>query len=128
MMEVEKMKSHQKGSLKLKCFSPLKIYTFPFIWGDSWSFFLYTPSLEDLEFWWYLRRKSLLQKPIFKWHDIEWHGHDYGYTDDEHIFQNKVMQANTTKLWLWRCESCGYIDGGRIFRSGGMHTNISMWG
>jgi hypothetical protein len=35
MMEVEKMESHQKGSLKLKYFSPLKILTFPFIWGDS---------------------------------------------------------------------------------------------
>jgi hypothetical protein len=31
MMEGEKMESHQKGSLKLKCFSPLKILTSPFI-------------------------------------------------------------------------------------------------
>jgi hypothetical protein len=27
---------------------------------------------------WGLRRKSLLQKPLFRWHDMEWHGHDYG--------------------------------------------------
>jgi hypothetical protein len=32
--------------------------------------FFYAPSLEDLGFWWYLRRKSLLQKPLFKWHDM----------------------------------------------------------
>jgi hypothetical protein len=39
-MEGEKMESHQKGFFfKLKCFSPLKILTSPFIWWDSWSFF-----------------------------------------------------------------------------------------
>jgi hypothetical protein len=27
----DKMESHQKGFLQLKCFSPLKILTFPFI-------------------------------------------------------------------------------------------------
>jgi hypothetical protein len=31
MIEGDKMESHQKGSLKLKCFSPLKILTSPFI-------------------------------------------------------------------------------------------------
>jgi hypothetical protein len=31
MMEGEKMESHQQGFLKLKCFSPLKILTSPFI-------------------------------------------------------------------------------------------------
>jgi hypothetical protein len=40
MMEGEKMESHQKVFLKLKCFSPIKILTSPFIWRDSWSFFL----------------------------------------------------------------------------------------
>jgi hypothetical protein len=34
----EKMESHAKVFLKLKCFSPLKILTSPFIWRDSWSF------------------------------------------------------------------------------------------
>jgi hypothetical protein len=33
------MESHQKGSLKLKCFSRIKILTSPFILGDSLSFF-----------------------------------------------------------------------------------------
>jgi hypothetical protein len=37
MMEGEKMKSHQKEFLKLKCFFPLKILTSLFIWRDSWS-------------------------------------------------------------------------------------------
>jgi hypothetical protein len=31
MIEGEKMEAHQKGSLKLKCFSHLKILTSPFI-------------------------------------------------------------------------------------------------
>jgi hypothetical protein len=39
MMEGEKMESHQKEFLKLKCFSPLKILTSPFIWRDTLSFF-----------------------------------------------------------------------------------------
>jgi hypothetical protein len=38
MMETEKIESHQKEFLKLKCFPPLKILTSPFIWIDSWSF------------------------------------------------------------------------------------------
>jgi hypothetical protein len=48
------MESHQKRLLKLKCFSPLKILTSPFIRRDSWSFsfslfvfFFHAPSLED---------------------------------------------------------------------------------
>jgi hypothetical protein len=39
-----------------------------------------------------LRRKSLLQKPLFKWHD-----HDYGYTGGGCIFWNGVMHANIAK-------------------------------
>jgi hypothetical protein len=39
MMQGEKMESHKKEFLKLKCFSPLKILTSPSIWRDSWSFF-----------------------------------------------------------------------------------------
>jgi hypothetical protein len=51
------MESHQKGSLKLKCFSPLKILTsllFEETLGAFFSFsffffsFFYAPSLEDL--------------------------------------------------------------------------------
>jgi hypothetical protein len=33
-----KMESLQNEFLKLKCFSPLKILTSPFIWRDYWSF------------------------------------------------------------------------------------------
>jgi hypothetical protein len=61
--------------------------------------FFYAPSLEDLGvFWWYLRRKSLLQKTLFEWHDM--HGHDYGYTSGGCIFWNGVMHANIAKSWL----------------------------
>jgi hypothetical protein len=79
-------------------------------------------------FWWYLWRKSLLQKLLFKWLDMEWHGHDFGYYSGGCIFWNGVTHANIAKPWLWRCGSCGYIGGGRIFRSEGMHANIYGWG
>jgi hypothetical protein len=103
----------------------------------SWSVFLLSKYrlpfylrrlLRTWGFWWYWSRKSLLQKPLFKWHDMEWHGHVYGYTGGGHIFWNGVMHANIAKPWLWRCEGWGHIGSGRIFRSGGMHTNISGWG
>jgi hypothetical protein len=70
MMEGEKMESHQKGFLMLKCFSPINILTFPlfeetlgaflilflscflffFLSFVSFfdTFFLFAPSLEDL--------------------------------------------------------------------------------
>jgi hypothetical protein len=57
-------------------------------------------------FWWYFRRKSLLQKLIFKW---------LQYTGGGCIFQNGVLHGNMVKPWLWRWESCGYIGDGRIF-------------
>jgi hypothetical protein len=82
---------------------------------SSFSLFSMLRLLRTLGFWWYLRRKSLLQKPLFKWHGIEWHGHDYGYTSGGRIFRNWVMHANIVKPWLWRCGSCGYIGGGRMF-------------
>jgi hypothetical protein len=70
-------------------------------------------------FWFYLRRKLLLQKLLFKW---------LQYTGGRRIFWNGVMHANMAKPWLWRWRSCGYIDGRRIFQSGVMHTNIFGWG
>jgi hypothetical protein len=42
-------------------------------------------------------KKSLLQKPLFKWHDMEWLGHDYGYTGGGRIFWNGVMHASIAK-------------------------------
>jgi hypothetical protein len=97
-----------------------KYWLLPFIWRDSWSFFFFMLISWGLGgFWWYLRRKLLLQKLLFKW---------LQYTSGGHIFWNGVMHANMAKPWLWRWESCGYIGGGHIFQSGGMHTNISGWG
>jgi hypothetical protein len=67
------------------------------------SLFLYVLHLLRTQgFWWYLRRKSLLQKLLFKWHDIEWHGQDYGYTGGGRIFRNGVIHGNMAKPWLWR--------------------------
>jgi hypothetical protein len=102
MMEGMKMESQQKGSLKLKWFSPLKILASPFIWGDSWSFFpsfflfsfflfFYASSLEDLGVLMIFEEKITSLKTIFKWHGMEWygmewHGHDYGYTGGGRIF------------------------------------------
>jgi hypothetical protein len=104
---------------------------FPFIWRDSWGFsfssslftffsFSLLYLLRTWGFWWYLRRKSLHQKLLFKW---------LQYTGGGRIFWNGVMHANMAKPWLLGWGSCGYIGGGRILRSGViMHTNIFGWG
>jgi hypothetical protein len=52
MMEGEKMISHQKGFLKLKCLSPVKMLTSP-LFEEAFKAFLFlplvfAPSLEDL--------------------------------------------------------------------------------
>jgi hypothetical protein len=102
VMEGEKMKSHRKG------------------FEETLGAFLSLPLFSSLErFWWYLRRKSLLQKLLFKW---------LQYTGGGRIFWNGVMHANMAKPWLWRWGSGGYMGGGRIFWSGVMHTNIFGWG
>jgi hypothetical protein len=44
-----------------------------------------------------LRRKSHLQKLLFKWLDMEWHGHDYGYTIGGRTFWNGVMHTSMAK-------------------------------
>jgi hypothetical protein len=48
-MEGEKMGSHQKRFLELKCLSPLKMLTFP-LFEETFgaSHFFFAPSLEDL--------------------------------------------------------------------------------
>jgi hypothetical protein len=70
-------------------------------------------------FWWYLRRKSLLQ------------------TFFSIGFNILAVDAYSgmelcTPIWLNQDYgdggSFGYIGGGLIFRSRGMHTNISGWG
>jgi hypothetical protein len=50
MIEGEKMGSHRKGFLKLKCLSPLKMLTFPLFeetLGAFLSLLFFSPSLED---------------------------------------------------------------------------------
>jgi hypothetical protein len=58
---------------------------------------------------------------FFKWNGMEWLSVNIR---GRRIFRNGVMHANMAKPWSWRWASCGYIDGGRIFQSGGMHTDI----
>jgi hypothetical protein len=115
-----------KRIFELKCFSPLKILTSPLfeetlraILSFFSLFFFLLHLLRTQGFWWYLRRKSLLQKLIFKW---------LQYTGGGCLFRNRVMHANMAKLRLWRWWSCGYIGGGRIFQSRVMHANIFGWG
>jgi hypothetical protein len=111
------MESHQKGILMLKCFSPLKILTSPLFEEtlavfSPFSFFFffllfsiiflslffYAPSLEDLGVLIIFEEKDHFFKNfLFKWLDMEWHGHDCGYTGGGRIFQNGVMHANIAK-------------------------------
>jgi hypothetical protein len=91
-MEGEKMESHQKGFLKLKCFTPLKILTSLFIWRDSWSFlfpssFFHAQSLEDSGGLMIFENKITSSKSSFqmasiywRWmHILEWsYAHQYG--------------------------------------------------
>jgi hypothetical protein len=54
MMERERMGSHRKGFLKLKCLSPLEMLTSPLFEETLGAFlslplYFFSPSLEDLE-------------------------------------------------------------------------------
>jgi hypothetical protein len=90
----EKMGSHRKRFLNLKCISPLKMLTSP-LFEETLGAFLSLPLfslfllcvLRTWGFWWHLRRKSLLQKLLFKW---------LQYTSGGCIFRNGVMHAT----WL----------------------------
>jgi hypothetical protein len=86
------MESHQKGFLKLKCFSPLRILT-SLLFEETlrvflFSSFFHAPSLEDSGILMIFEEKSLLQKLIFKW---------IRYTGGGHIFWNGVMHTNLAK-------------------------------
>jgi hypothetical protein len=96
----------------LKCFSPLRILTSPLfeetlgafiflplfsVFQYFFSLFFYGPSLEDIGVSSYVRRKITSSKTLFKWLDMECHGHDCGYIGGGHIFHNGVMHANIAK-------------------------------
>jgi hypothetical protein len=108
------MESHQKGILKLKCFSPLRKLTSPlfeetlgaFSFFLSFSFFLfqyifsffYAPFVEDLGVLMIFEEKNHFFKNfLFKCLDMEWHGYVCRYTSGGHIFRNGVMHANIAK-------------------------------
>jgi hypothetical protein len=109
--------NHIKRFLKLKCFSPLRILTSSLFFETlgaflflflSFSFFslfqyflslfFYAPSLEELGVLMIFEKKDHFFKNfLFKWLDMEWHGHDCGYTGGGRIFRNGVMHANIAK-------------------------------
>jgi hypothetical protein len=125
MMKGEK--NHIKRRfLKLRCFSPLRILTSPlfeetlgaffsssffpffsfffflfflsFFFQYFLSLFFYAPSLEDLGFLMIFEEKNHFFKNfLFKWLDMEWHGHDCGCTSGGHIFWNRVLHTNIAK-------------------------------
>jgi hypothetical protein len=62
MMEVEKMGSHRKGFLKLKCLSPLKMLTSPLFQETFGAFF---SSVDDLGFLMMFKEKINSSKHFF---------------------------------------------------------------
>jgi hypothetical protein len=150
MMEGEKMESHQKENLKLKCFSPLKILTLPFIWRDYWSFpfsffFSISRGLGGFDYIWgenhffknfFSYGFNILVVDTYSGMELctpTWLNHDYG---DKGVVDILVVDAYfrmelCTLTWLkynYGDGGCGYIGGGRIFQSGVMHANIFGWG
>jgi hypothetical protein len=60
--------------------------------------FFYAPSLEDLGVLMIFEEKDhFFKNVLFKWLDMELHGHDCGYTSGGRIFWNVVMHANIVK-------------------------------
>ncbi len=120
-MEGEKMKSHQKGFLKLKYFFPLKILTSPFIWRDSWCFSFFLLSFFICSVSWGLGG-----------FDDIWGENRFFKNFFSNGFNILVVDAYSgmelcTPTWL----NHDYGDGGVVdisvvdaFWSGGMHANI----
>jgi hypothetical protein len=76
-MEGEKMGSHRKGFLKLKCLSPLKMLTFPLFEETLGAFlslplFFFAPSLEYLGFLMIFEEKITSSKTSFQMASIYW--------------------------------------------------------
>jgi hypothetical protein len=101
MIEEEKMGSHQKAFLKLKCLSPFKMLISP-LFEETFGAFLFLPP-----FFLPLFSNGFNILAVESYFRLElcaptWLNHDYGDGGG----------------------GCGYIDGGHIFRSGCMHANI----
>jgi hypothetical protein len=76
----------------------LKLFSFFFLFLlFSFFFFFSMLNLLRTEVLMIFEEKLLLEKPLFKWHDMEWHCHDYVYTGGGCIFWNRVMHANIAK-------------------------------
>jgi hypothetical protein len=76
MMEGEKMGSHRKGFLKLKCLSPLKMLTSPLFEETLGAFvslpLFFAPSLEDLGVLMIFEEKITSSKTSFQMASIYW--------------------------------------------------------
>jgi hypothetical protein len=76
MMEGEKMGSHQKGFLKLKCLSPLKMLTSSSFEETLGAFLslppFFAPSLEDLGVLMIFEEKITSSKTSFQMASIYW--------------------------------------------------------
>jgi hypothetical protein len=69
-----------------------------FLFLSFFNTFFYAPSLEDLGVLMIFEEKNhFFKNTLFKWLDMEWHGHDCGYTGTGRIFRNGVMHANIAK-------------------------------
>jgi hypothetical protein len=60
------MGSHQKGFLKMKCLSPLKLLTSP-LFEETFGALFFAPSLEDLGVSMIFEEKITSSKTFFKW-------------------------------------------------------------
>jgi hypothetical protein len=75
MMEGEKIESHQNGFLKMKCFFPLKILTFPLFEETLGAFifpFFHAPSLENSGVLMIFEEKIISSKTSFQMASIYW--------------------------------------------------------
>jgi hypothetical protein len=107
-----------KRIFEIEVFFSSKNIDFPFYLKRLLEPFLHALFLEDSGVLMIFEEKITLQKHLFEW---------LQYTSGRRIFWNGVMLANMAKPWLWRWGCCGYIGGGRIFQSVGMHANIFGW-
>jgi hypothetical protein len=73
-------------------------FPFSFFFSILFLSFFYAPSLEDLGVLMIFEEKNhFFENLIFKWLDMEWHGHDCGYIGGGHIFRNGVMHIYIAK-------------------------------
>jgi hypothetical protein len=100
-MEGEKMGSHRKGFLKLKCLSPLKMLTSP-LFEETFGATFFSPSLEDLGVLMIFEEKITSSKTSFHMALIYWqwtHIPEWSYACQH----GQTMIMDMGELWMyWR--------------------------